>query len=53
MKKKKLIKLVAGVVIIGTLIGGGSAAYMYYKPHRDVQSAKTDYAITNSEIVKE
>lgn len=53
MKKKKLIKLAVGVAIIGTLIGGGSAAYMLYQPHRDVQAAKTDYSLTNSEIVSE
>ena len=53
MKKKIIIKLAVGVAIIGTLIGGGSAAYMFYRPHRDVQSAKTDYSITNSEIVSE
>ena len=50
MKKKKIIKLAVGVAIIGTLIGGGSAAYMFYKPHRDVQATKTDYSISNSEI---
>ncbi len=53
MKKKKIIKLAVGIAIIGTLIGGGSAAYMFYKPHRDVQATKTDYSITNSEIVSE
>ena len=53
MKKKKNIRLAVGVAIIGTLIGGGSAAYMFYKPHRDIQAAKTDYSITNSEIVSE
>jgi hypothetical protein len=53
MKKKKIIKLAAGVIIIGTLIGVGSAAYMFYRPHRDVQAAKTDYSLTNSEIVSE
>jgi hypothetical protein len=53
MKKKKIIKLAVGVAIIGTLIGGSSAAYMFFKPHRDVQSSKTDYSLTNSEIVSE
>ena len=53
MKKKKLIRLVAGIAIIGTLIGGGSAAFMFFRPHRDVQAARTDYSLTNSEIVTE
>jgi len=53
MKKKKIIKVAVGVVIIGILIGVGSAAYMYFRPHRDVQAAKTDYSITNTEIVSE
>ena len=53
MKKKKLIKLAVGVVIIVTLMGGGAAAYMFYRPHRDVQATKTDYSLTNSEIIAE
>lgn len=53
MKKKKLFRTVA---IIGTatlLIGGGIGLYMFNKPHRDVQSARTDYALSSSEIVRE
>jgi hypothetical protein len=53
MKRKKLIKLAIGVAIIGTLMGGGSAAYIFYRPHRDVQATKTDYSLTNSEIIAE
>jgi ABC-type taurine transport system substrate-binding protein len=53
MKKKKLIRLVAGIAITGALIGGGAAIYMFNMPHRDVLAAKADYSLTNSQIVTE
>lgn len=53
MKKKKLFKTVAIIGIAALLIGGGIGLYMLNKPHRDVQSARTDYALSSSEIVRE
>jgi len=53
MKKKKLFRTVAIIVIAGLLIGGGIGLYMFNKPHRDVQSARTDYSLTSSQIVTE
>jgi hypothetical protein len=53
MKRKKLIRFAALIIITGSIIGGGITIYMFNMPHRDVQSAKTDYSMTNSEIVSE
>ncbi len=51
MKKKK--KLILLVVIIGIIVAASIAAYMFYKPHRDVQSARTDLTISATELVNE
>ena len=53
MKKRKVIRFIAIIGIAGLLTGGSIALYMFYKPHRDVQSAKVDYRLTSSQIVDE
>ena len=53
MKKKKLIKIVAGIAAAGILISGGFAIYMFNMPHRDVQAANSDYSVTSKQIVSE
>ena len=53
MKRKKIIRIVLIVVGIGILSAGGIALYMFNKPHKDVQSAKTDYTIDASVLVNE
>jgi len=53
MKKRKVFQIIAIIGIAGLLTGGGVGLYMFYKPHRDVQSAKTDYKLTSSQIVAE
>jgi hypothetical protein len=53
MNKKRLIGLVAAAAIVGILIAGGAVTYMLNMPHRDVQSVKADYSLTNSELVSE
>jgi hypothetical protein len=53
MKKKTIIRTVAVVAITGLLAGGGIGLYMFNMPHRDVQSAKTDYSLTTTQIVLE
>jgi hypothetical protein len=53
MKKKKLIKIAAILIVAGGLIGGGMAIYMFNMPHRDVQASAADFSLTNSEIIAE
>ncbi len=53
MKKKKVLKIIAILGVAGLVIGGGIGLYLFNKPHRDVQSANTDYTLTVSEIVSE
>lgn len=53
MEKKKIIKIVIILIVAGVLIGGGAALYLFNMPHRNVQSAKSDYTLTGSEIVAE
>lgn len=49
-KKKKLILL---VVIVGMTVAASIAVFMFFKPHRDVQSARTDLVISANELVNE
>jgi len=53
MKKKKLIRIIAIVGLAGIIIGGGIGLYMFNMPQRDVQSAKTDYSLTSTQLVTE
>jgi tRNA_anti-like len=53
MKGKKNIRIVLIVGGIGILVAGGIAYSMFNKPHKDVQSAKTDYTIDASQLVNE
>lgn len=52
-KKKKILKIGIILLIAGLLIGGGTALYMYNMPHRNVQSASTDFSLTASQLVSE
>ncbi|MGX1024112.1 OB-fold protein [Psychroflexus sp. MBR-150] len=53
MSKKKVIKKILLVVLGLVIIIGIVAVIIIYQPHRDVQSAKTDYALKASDIVQE
>ena len=53
MKKRKLIRAMAIIVVAGLLVVVGVGLYMFNKPHRDVQSTQADYMLTSSEIVAE
>lgn len=52
-KKKKILKIGAILLIVGLLIGGGTVLYMFNMPHRNVQSASTDFSLTASQLVSE
>lgn len=53
MKREKNIKTGIIIAISGLLIGLGVGLYVFYMPHRDVQKASTDYALSASELVAE
>ena len=53
MKRKKVIRIVAILGIAGLVIGGGVGLYMFNMPQRDVQSTKTDYSVSSSQLVEE
>lgn len=53
MKKKRIFKILAILTIAGILIAGGATLYMFNMPHRNVQSASTDFSLTASQLVNE
>jgi hypothetical protein len=53
MKRKKVIRIIAILAVAGLIIGGGVGLYLFNMPQRDVQSAKTDYSVSSSQIVQE
>lgn len=53
MIKKKAFKIIIIIGITGLLTGGGIGLYLFNMPHRDVQSAKSDYSLTSTQIVSE
>jgi hypothetical protein len=52
-KKRKIIKIGIILLLAGLLIGGGTVLYLFNMPHRNVQSASTDYTLSASQIVTE
>ncbi|BAX81762.1 OB-fold protein [Labilibaculum antarcticum] len=52
-KKKKILKIGVILLIAGLLIGGGTVLYMFNMPHRNVQSASTDFSLSASQLVAE
>jgi len=53
MKKRKLLKILAALIVTGIVIAGGTFIYMFNMPHRDIQSTNADYSVTSTEIVNE
>lgn len=53
MKRKKIIKIAAIVIIAGIVIGGGVGLYLFNMPKRNIQNAKTDFSVTSSALVAE
>lgn len=52
-KRKKLIRKVIIAISVVAVAGLSYAGYMFFKPHRDVQSASTDFTLQASTIVAE
>lgn len=53
MKRKKILRWIVFTGIAGILLATGTVIYLFNMPHRDVQSARTDYYLSSSEIVQE
>lgn len=53
MKKSKLIKVALIIVATGSVGAISIAAYLFNKPHRDVQSADIDFSLTANALVSE
>jgi len=51
--KNKIIKSTLIILVVGVLIVGGIAYYMFNMSHRNVQSTSTDYQLTATSIVDE
>lgn len=52
MRKKTLKRIGAGVLVI-IIIAGSIGAYMWFKPHRDVQATKAFAEMKSSELLQE
>ncbi|GAB5523619.1 MAG: hypothetical protein Roseis2KO_14910 [Roseivirga sp.] len=52
-QRKKLIRKVIIAIILVAVAGVSYAGYVFFKPHRDVQSASTDFTLQSSTIVAE
>lgn len=51
--KKKILKWGLILLILVLIVGGSVFLYMFFQPHRDVQSTKTDFQIEAKQIVDE
>lgn len=50
---KKLLKRIGLIILAGIIIAGIAGAYLWFKPHRDVQAAKAFVELRVSELVNE
>ncbi len=53
MTKKKILIMGIGLLAVGSVAALGITLYMFYMPHRDVQTSKTDYIVEASQLVSE
>jgi hypothetical protein len=53
MKKKKIIQRSLIVFVLGAIIAGSVAYYLYHMPHRDIQATNADYQVEASKLVAE
>lgn len=52
-KLKKLRKIIFLIILVGALLGGTYALYLWNMPHIDVQAQKVDYSLEASSLVNE
>ncbi|MDP2388085.1 MAG: hypothetical protein Q8M29_17045 [Bacteroidota bacterium] len=52
-KKKKIRKIVLLTLLVGAIIGGSIAFYLWNMPHIDVQAQKADFSVSTTSIVNE
>lgn len=52
-KRKKVIKRIVVLLIVGVAIVSSLILYLFNMPHRDVQSLNANYILTSSQIVNE
>jgi hypothetical protein len=53
MKLQKRTKIILLIGIVGAIAAIGVVSYMFFMPHRDVQSTKTDYKLSADALVSE
>ena len=53
MKRKRILRALLIAAGSGIIIAIGTVLYVFNMPHRDVQSAKSDYTVTSAQIVGE
>lgn len=51
--KRKTIKRIGIIILVGVIIAGSIGAYMWFKPHRDVQATKAFAELKVNELVGE
>lgn len=53
MRKRKIIKIILLLGLVGVLTAGGIILYLFNMPHRDVQATTSDYRVKASGLVTE
>ena len=53
MTKRKIIKLLIILTIVGVVAGGGTLLYVFKMPQRNIEKAKIDYSLHASDLVNE
>jgi hypothetical protein len=53
MTLRKRTKIILFIGIVGAIVATTVVAYMFFMPHRDVQSTKTDYELSTAALVNE
>ncbi len=51
--KKKTIKRIGLIILAGIIIAGSIGAYMWFKPHRDIQATKAFAELKVNDLVNE